>query len=88
MEAVRTELLQQLQDLQGAPSVAMQQVPPPFERRLAAETDDKEYDTKVRDASAAAGGGGNDDDDDGNPDERPDAGARRQHSAELYDKVD
>ena len=33
LEGVRIELLQQLQDLQGAPSVAMHQVPPPFRRQ-------------------------------------------------------
>jgi histone deacetylase 1/2 len=32
MDSIRTELLQNLQDLQGAPSVAMQQVPPIFKR--------------------------------------------------------
>lgn len=32
LQSVRTELLQQLQDLQGAPSVQMQQVPPPYKR--------------------------------------------------------
>lgn len=32
LESVRIELLQQLQDLQGAPSVAMHQVPPLFDR--------------------------------------------------------
>lgn len=39
LEDVRTELLQQLQDLQGAPSVAMQQVPPSFQRAEATEED-------------------------------------------------
>jgi histone deacetylase 1/2 len=39
LEGVRVELLQQLQDLQGAPSVAMQQVPPAFERAEAPEDD-------------------------------------------------
>jgi len=32
LDSVRTELLQQLQDLQGAPSVAMHQAPPLFKR--------------------------------------------------------
>ena len=32
LKTVRTELLQQLQNLQGAPSVQMQQVPPAYER--------------------------------------------------------
>ena len=33
LEGVRIELLQQLQGLQGAPNVAIQQLPPPFRRR-------------------------------------------------------
>ena len=32
LESIRVELLQQLQDLQGAPSVAMHQAPPVFKR--------------------------------------------------------
>jgi hypothetical protein len=44
LEGVRIELLQQLQDLQGAPSVAMQQVPPAFERPEAPEDDPDERD--------------------------------------------
>lgn len=32
IDTIRTELLQQLGDLQGAPSVAMQEVPPLFQR--------------------------------------------------------
>ena len=32
IDAIRTELLQQLSDLQGAPSVAMHEVPPLFPR--------------------------------------------------------
>jgi len=48
LDAVRTELLQQLQDLQGAPSVAMHEVPPLFERthrpRSAEEDDADERD--------------------------------------------
>lgn len=45
---MRTELLQQLQNLQGAPSVQMQQVPPAYERV------DPEEDSKSDDKS---GGG-------------------------------
>jgi hypothetical protein len=40
LKSVRTELLQQLQSLQGAPSVQMQEVPPPFER-VEPEDDEK-----------------------------------------------
>lgn len=42
LENVRTELLQQLQDLQGAPSVGMQQVPPLFERKHLEEDEEEE----------------------------------------------
>jgi histone deacetylase 1/2 len=72
MESVRIELLQQLQDLQGAPSVAMQQVPPPFERaeREGQEDDD---DPDQRDAAGKSRSGD---------------GTRKAHPSELYDKVD
>ena len=40
VESVRTALLEQLQSLQGAPSVAMQQVPPLYERKGGAAEDD------------------------------------------------
>ena len=46
IEGIRVDLLQQLQDLQGAPSIAMQQVPPLFER---AERDEDQDDPDVRD---------------------------------------
>jgi histone deacetylase 1/2 len=68
LESIRVELLQQIQDLQGAPSIAMHQVPPLFERQSDVDED--------------------------NPDERDMArtksgdGTRKQHEAELYDKVD
>jgi histone deacetylase 1/2 len=55
IDSIRSELLQQLKDLQGAPSVQMQQVPPAF-RTL----DDEER--------------------------KP--GTKKQHVAELYDRVD
>jgi len=32
LKSIRTELLQQLQNLQGAPSIQMQVVPPAYER--------------------------------------------------------
>ena len=44
LKSVRTELLQQLQNLQGAPSVQMQQVPPAYERVDQEEDDDKNDD--------------------------------------------
>jgi histone deacetylase 1/2 len=55
LESVRVELLQQLQDLQGAPSVAMHQVPPLFERKSDAEDDD---DPDEREAATTKSGDG------------------------------
>lgn len=72
LDSVRTDLLQQLQDLQGAPSIAMQQVPPPFQR-LAEENSDDDGTAKTDDLKV---------------DQRPTSGSRRQHGSELYDKVD
>jgi len=48
LEAVRIELLQQLQELQGAPSVQMQEVPP-------------EFDLKKEEGEGMNGGGADDD---------------------------
>jgi histone deacetylase 1/2 len=45
LESIRIDLLQQLQDLQGAPSVAMHQVPPSFQR---AEVDEDAQDPDQR----------------------------------------
>ena len=53
LEGVRIQLLQQLQDLQGAPSVAMQQVPPPFEREDEDETDPDQRETSSSKPHAA-----------------------------------
>ena len=47
IDSIRAELLQQLSDLQGAPSVQMQQVPPPF-RTLEEETADDDKTTRKR----------------------------------------
>ena len=58
LDKIRTQLLQQLSDLQGAPSVQMQEVPPPFRKRA---KNDKMTDEDF---------------------------SRKQHSSELYDKVD
>jgi len=55
LEGVRIELLQQLQDLQGAPSVAMHQVPPPFRRDE--EEDDPEKDDQRETAKTRSGDG-------------------------------
>lgn len=68
------ELLQQLQSLQGAPSVQMQQVPPAFE--VAKETEEGQDD-------------GGDEDDVRQPHKTKDgSGIRKEHEAELYDSVD
>jgi histone deacetylase 1/2 len=55
LDAIRSELLQQLQDLQGAPSVAMQQVPPLFER---AEAEEMEGDPDEREEAKTRSGDG------------------------------
>lgn len=52
LDSIRTELLQHLQDLQGAPSVQMQQVPPPF-RTVPPDDDDEEEDGDVDEQGAA-----------------------------------
>ncbi|VEU39011.1 unnamed protein product [Pseudo-nitzschia multistriata] len=44
LNSIRTELLQQLKDLQGAPSVQMQQVPPPFRTTSAAKNNGDDND--------------------------------------------
>jgi histone deacetylase 1/2 len=59
LETVRTELLQQLKELRGAPSIQMHQVPPAFERHRAFGG------SSSRGGSSNNGGGGDDDDDDG-----------------------
>jgi histone deacetylase 1/2 len=73
LESVRIEILQQLQDLQGAPSVAMHEVPPLFDRGRSTDetTNAGEDDPDVRDHTNKNGDG-----------------IRREHEAELFDKVD
>ena len=77
LEAVRVELLQQLQELQGAPSVQMQEVPPEFdlkkEEAYAEGMNDGGAEDDIRD-------GGN-----GKTSKGYGDGTRRAHSAELYD---
>jgi len=72
LDAVRIELLQQLQDLQGAPSVAMHEVPPAFERvhKPAAEQEDDNPDQRPGNST------------------RTGDGTKHVHGSELYDKVD
>ena len=99
LESVRIELLQQLQNLQGAPSVAMHEVPPLFDRKNTSDTgmsgnkknkknigDDTIDNPSLMDVD--------DDDDDKDDDERhakttkDGDGVSKEHEAELYDKVD
>jgi len=72
LEGIRTELMQQLQDLQGAPSVAMHQVPPLFDR-AAAEKEEEDDDPDERDTLGSTKTGD---------------GTKKQHESELYDKID
>jgi histone deacetylase 1/2 len=95
LDGIRTELLQQLSELQGAPSVGMQQVPPLFTRAsssnsqkrsdsnvgMAMETDRDDRDADVHDDSSK-----HDDDDDDVDHEH--LVSKKQHESELYDKID
>jgi len=73
---VRTELLQQMQSLQGAPSVQMQEVPPPFE-------------LKKRKVEGQKDGGADDDvRDKGRGKTKNGDGERRENEAEFYDGDD
>lgn len=100
LESVRIELLQQLQDLQGAPSVAMHEVPPLFDRKSTNDAKgSSSFSKKIKKSNAddsidrPTSSMDADDDDDKN-DERPAKttksgdGVRKEHEAELYDKVD
>lgn len=74
IDRTRTTLLKQLQNLQGAPSVAMQEVPPLFERRDqkdAADDQQEEDNADVRPTN--------------NEKKRK---RNKPHNAELYDNVD
>lgn len=76
LEAVRVEILQQLQQLQGAPSVQMQEVPPEFDLKKdmhAEGVNDGGSQDDVRDTSTGRTSKGNGD------------GTRKMHSAEFYD---
>jgi histone deacetylase 1/2 len=73
IDNLRTELLQQLQSLKGAPSVAMQQVPPLYHRmEEKSAADDLEEDLNA-DTSLKKKRGRR---------------SKKQHEAELYDGVD
>lgn len=84
IDAVRIELLQQLKDLQGAPSVAMHEVPPVFERVPASSQSNNNRGSDKMDVD------GDEDDDDKRPSNKTHTGdgTRREHQSELYDKVD
>jgi len=73
LETVRTELLKQLQTLQGAPSVQMQEVPPKFVIRHGSTVDEND-------------GGFQDDIREKGTGRKPKSGAeRRAHDSEFYD---
>lgn len=76
LEQVRNELLQQLMDLKGAPSVQMQHVPPAFERKAT------EQEAQAQDEE--------DDDEQGGDERDSNRGGKRKksHPSELYDQVD
>lgn len=76
LETVRVDILQQLQSLQGAPSVGMHEVPPPFE-------------VKKDNVEGMNDGGAEDDVREKGPGKTKDGqGIRKEHEAELYDDVD
>ena len=76
LDAVRVDILQQLQSLQGAPSVGMHTVPPAFEVR-------KDNEEGMND------GGAEDDVREKGPGRTKDGnGTRKEHEAEFYDQVD
>jgi len=75
LEKTKVELLKQLQNLQGAPGVQMQEVPPEFDLQ------------KDRTAEGINDGGREDDEREkgsGRPINRNGVGDRRQHEAEFY----
>jgi histone deacetylase 1/2 len=72
LDEIRTEVLQHLQDLQGAPSVQMQQVPPPF--RTVAPPMDVDEDDDGDSGSSEKGS--------------KKKGMKKPHASELYDRVD
>lgn len=76
LNAVRSEILQQLQQLQGAPSVQMQEVPPEFDLKkdLHAEgSNDGGAEDDIRDTSNGRTSKGKED------------GTRKMHGSEFYD---
>lgn len=93
LEGVRIELLQQLQDLQGAPSVAMHQVPPPFRRQhhqQQQQDGEGELSTSATTTTATAAATSPQKNDSDHQRETRSSGehTRKPHAAEFYDKVD
>lgn len=94
LDSVRIDLLQQLSDIKGAPSVAMQQVPPLFHRRID-EMNDTNTDTDVDRNTKGISSNYHHDKDEDNPDVRDPIGktnsgdgTRKVHPSEFYDNVD
>lgn len=82
IDNIRSDLLQQVQDLQGAPGVAMQYVPPLFQR--AEEYKDDDYDDGEEevfneDIKTAAGR---------TKKKKTKRKTKKQHPSEFYDNVD
>ena len=73
IDGIRTELLQLLQGLQGAPSVAMHQVPPLYECIEQKDAADDNNEDKQSDVSYK---------------EKKRRKTKKQHSSDLYDRVD
>jgi histone deacetylase 1/2 len=93
LDSVRIDLLQQVSEIKGAPSVAMQQVPPLFQRRIEGANNDIN-DTDV-DRQARGMSSNQHEKNDDNPDMRDvigknssGDGTRRAHPCEFYDNVD
>jgi histone deacetylase 1/2 len=90
LESVRIDILRQLHDLQGAPSIGMHEVPPLFDRKNDTINMKKNDDTIDQPTSTTVH---DNDDNDDDANERYSKtkhgdGVRKVHDAELYDKVD
>jgi histone deacetylase 1/2 len=75
IEEIRIDLLQQLQSLQGAPSVAMQQVPPLYERREEKDVADEKEEEEEEDVSYPHK-------------KKTKRKTKKLHGSELYDAAD
>eukprot|EP00559_Dactyliosolen_fragilissimus_P002426 CAMPEP_0184862994 /NCGR_PEP_ID=MMETSP0580-20130426/8191_1 /TAXON_ID=1118495 /ORGANISM="Dactyliosolen fragilissimus" /LENGTH=447 /DNA_ID=CAMNT_0027361023 /DNA_START=59 /DNA_END=1402 /DNA_ORIENTATION=+ len=81
LEAVKNELLEQLNELKGAPGVQMQEIPPAFNRITGTNDDDNDGGVEGKND------GGSDDDirDKSNGKTRKGDGEKHAHPAEFYD---